>query len=316
VKVLTAAAILTIIATLAPSAQSRGPQLAEPVFRSGASLVALNVTVTDAAKRYVTGLTANDFAIYENGVQQDVRFFESTSVPIDLIILIDTSSSMRPRMDTVHKAALGFLSTLRAGDRGAVVTFNDGVDVLKPLTDDRASLEEAVRQTVARGGTALNNALYVAIKQFGRQAVSTGEIRRQAIAVLSDGADTASVISYDDVLDLARASGVNVYPIALEAPTTAPDPMAGDRSQTHYLLRQLARETGAQAFFPAGITNLASVYDDIARELSSQYSLAYAPTDTRPDGQFRRIAIRMTSRTDLRPRARTGYVINFSSVMH
>src|SRR5262245_39383979 len=126
-----------------------------PVFRSQASLVSLNVSVLDSAARYVTGLQPADFAVYEDGVRQDVRFFESNAVPIDLIVLVDTSASMSNKMDAVHQAALGFLRTLRDGDRGAVVAFSDTVTILQPLTGDRVALDKAVESTHAHGATAL-----------------------------------------------------------------------------------------------------------------------------------------------------------------
>lgn len=306
-------AVLIVFATLAavPGAAQTAPADQAPVFRSGASLVSLNVTVTDKARKFVTGLAAEDFAVFEDGVQQDVRFFESSAVPIDLIILLDTSSSMRHRMELVHDAALGFARTLRAGDRAAVVAFNDRVQVLAPLTGDQPAIDDAIRSTAAGGGTALHNALYVALKQFGRRASdAAGEVRRQALAVLSDGADTASLIGFDDVLEVARTSGVSIYPIALSSEFQLERSASGSPifSQSQYAMRTLAQETGAQAFFPESARELGRVYDAIAAELSSQYSIGYSPRNPRTDGRFRRIVVRVTSRPELRPRARTGYV--------
>ena len=283
-----------------------------PVFRSDTNLVPLNVTVTDQSNHFVKGLTATDFSVYEDGVQQQLQFFEPSEVPLDLILLLDTSSSMSDKMDVVHEAAVGFVKTLRAADRGAVVAFADGVDVVQPLTSDRSVLELAVRRTVARGATSLHNALYVALKQFGRSASHQADIRRQAIAVLSDGEDTSSLVSFDDVLALARKSGVSIYPIALQSKyASARLAASGQRrsySESEYSMRTLAQETGAQAFFPTQVFELKSVYGSIAQELSSQYSLAYAPVNGRSDGRFRRIVVRITGRPELRLRTRTGYM--------
>jgi Ca-activated chloride channel family protein len=281
------------------------------VFRSGASLVALNVTVIDIAKKFVTGLRPDDFAVYDDGVQQQVQFFESNNVPVDLIIMLDTSASMSDKMDVVHEAAAGFLKTLRAGDRGAVVAFSDTVDVLQALTSDRAALEAAIDTTRAHGATALNNALYVAIKQFGRSAQESGEVRRQAIAVLSDGEDTSSLMSFDDVMALAKKSGVNIYTIGLQSKYAAARmSAAGTRryfSESEYSMKTLAQETGAQAFFPLEISELKGVYASIAQELASQYSIGYAPSNPRRDGRFRRIVVQIARRPELRLRARAGY---------
>ena len=278
-------------------------------------MVALNVTVLDPRKQYVAGLTQGDFAVYEDGVQQQVRFFEAQDIPVDLIVLIDTSSSMRDKMDAVHEAAVGFLRTLKTEDRGAVVAFSDGVEVLQTLTPDRQALETAIRSTTAHGSTSLHNALYVALKQFGRPAGGTTELRRQAIAVLSDGEDTSSLITFDDVLELARKSGVTIYTIGLQSkPAAARGSVATSRSfsTADYSMKSLAQETGAQAFFPQHVSELKSVYATIAQELASQYAIAYSPANGRPDGRFRRIVVQVTARPELRLRTRAGYMAEAS----
>jgi len=292
----------------APSPQPPATQDSRQVFRSSASLVALNVTVTEGDK-LVTGLSADDFEIYEDGVRQEVRFFESRSVPMDVILLLDTSASMRDRMSVVHEAARGFMKVLRAGDRGAVVAFNDKVSVVQDLTSDAARIEAAISSTRGAGATALHNALYIALKQFGRTAQLAGDVRRQAIAVLSDGEDTSSLVSFEDVVGLARRMGVNVYTIGLRSKSASlrRATSRGYFSDAEYSLKSLAKETGARAFFPAAVHELKDVYEDIAAELEAQYSIAYAPANTRPDGRFRRIVVRVTADPAYRPRARAGY---------
>ncbi len=299
-------------ARVPPAAASAPEPGAQPqLFRSGTNLVPLNVTVTDTNKQFVKGLTAADFAVFEDGVQQQVQFFEASEVPLDLFILLDTSSSMSDKMDVVHEAAVGFLRTLRAGDRGAVVAFADGVDVLQELTTDRDALDQAVRRTAARGATSLHNALYVSLKQFGRATQPDSDRRRRAIAVLSDGEDTSSLVTFDDVLALARKSGVGIYPIALQSKYAASRLVSmGQRryfSESEYSLRMLAQETGAQAFFPLQIVELKGIYANIAQELSAQYSIAYVPANARADGRFRRVVVRVAARPELKLRTRTGY---------
>jgi Ca-activated chloride channel family protein len=298
--------VLAVLATTA-AAQQPVADNGQSVFRSSASLVALNVTVTDG-KRFVGGLQSTDFEIYEDGIRQAVQFFDSSGIPVDLILLLDTSASMRDKITIVHEAALGFLRTLRQHDRGAIVAFNDGVDVLQTLTSDRDLLAAAVSRAQPRGATALRNALYIAIKQFGRLAQQGGDVRRQAIAVLTDGQDTSSLISFEDVLDLSRKSGVNIYTIALRSDS----PVPGDRtrhqySESDYSMKMLATETGGQAFFPDFVQDLKGVYALIADELSNQYSIGYSPSNSRADGRFRRVVVKMPSHPDLRPRARPGY---------
>jgi Ca-activated chloride channel family protein len=297
----------TPVAPLPPPAAAQQPS-DRTVFRSAASMVALNVTVTDGRK-LVTGLDVDDFQIYEDGVPQQVRFFESTNVPMDVILLLDTSSSMRDRMAVVHDAANGFMKVLRPGDRGAVVAFAGNVRIVQDLTANPDAIESAINSTVANGSTALNNAVYIALKQFGRRAREKGEVRRQAIAVLSDGEDTSSLIAFDDVVALAREMGVNIYTIGLQADSQGREPsVTVPLSQSAYHLKTLARETGARAFFPATVHELKNVYGTISDELESQYSLAYVPTNPRSDGQFRRILVRVPTNPSYHPRTRTGYI--------
>ena len=301
--------VLAIVAVCSASLAAQAPG---PVFRSTANLVALNVTVQDPAARdkFISGLRSADFAVYEDGVRQDVRFFQSDAVPIDLIVLLDTSASMGDKIGLVREAANGFLHTLRPGDRGAVVAFSDTVRVVQPLTSDRALLTHAVGAITAEGRTALNNAVYIALKAFGRPADTQGDIRRQAIVVLSDGDDTASLVSFDDVLAVARRMGVNIYTVGLQSPFAIQQTVSetGHRyfGQGDYALKTLANETGARAFFP-GINELKGVYASIARELSTQYSIGYVPSNPRLDGRFHRVSVEVVTRPELRPRTRLGY---------
>ncbi len=294
-----------------PAQQSQPSQSPAPdtVFRSRANVVSVNVSVLDGTgRRFVTDLSQADFAIYEDGVQQQVSFFESSQVPVDLIVMLDTSSSMSDKITVVHEAANNFLRTLRGGDRGAVVSFADQVQVIEALTGDRAKLERAVNSTVPHGGTALNNALYVALRQFGGAAQGDGPVRRRAVALLTDGEDTSSVVSFDDVLALARKAGVNIYSISLQsAPTPATATSRKFLSPAQFSMKSLAQETGGDAYFPAQVSELQGVYGSIAQELSSQYAIAYTPSNGRADGRFRRISVRVTSHPEMKPKTRAGY---------
>jgi Ca-activated chloride channel family protein len=220
-------------------------------------------------------------------------------------MLLDTSASMSDKMSTLHAAASGLLATLRPGDRGAVVAFADGVDVVQSPTGDVGQLMAAVRSTSARGATALHNALYIALKEFGRSVKQAGEVRRQAIAVFSDGDDTSSLISFEEVLQEANRAGVSIYTILLRSSSATEK--RGRFSQALYSMRTLARETGAQSFFPSAIAELGGVYAKIATELDNQYAIGYTPANSLADGRFRRVLVQVVDRPNLRPRARTGY---------
>ncbi len=234
-------------------------------------------------------------------------------MPVDLIVMLDTSASMRPTMDLVHEAATGFLKTLRDGDRGAVVSFATAVRVLQPLTSDQEALQAAVRSTTADGNTSLNTAVYVTLKAFGLAAAQSGDVRRQAIVVLSDGADTASRLSFDDVVDLARQMGVSIYTVSLRSRFAAVTRPAGSE-EAEYAMKTLARETGAQAFFVAE-DGLNRVYASIAAELASQYSIGYVPVNAAPDGTFHRVRVQVVTRPQLFSRTRLGYIAAAASAL-
>jgi VWFA-related protein len=292
------------------TAAAGGQDQAAPAFKSRANLVALNVTVQDASARYVTGLQAVDFAVYEDGVQREVRFVGCESLPIDLILLLDTSRSMAGKVEGVRAAAQGFLDTLRPGDRGAVVAFNEHLNVVQPLTSDGAALTAALQSARAKGNTALRTALYVSLKEFGLAVKTDGAIRRQAIAVLSDGEDTASMVTFEDVLALARQTGVNVYTVKLRSGDDAWRQAAMDAprflAESDFEMKALARETGALSFFPFP-GELGRVYASIAEELANQYAIGYEPGPAGTGGQFHRVSVRIVSRPDLRTRTRSGY---------
>lgn len=309
VRTIVGLSVLVFAGVIAMEAAAQTPQQQAPTFRTGTSLVALNVIVTDLKQQYATGLRADDFEIYEDGVRQKVEFFAAAEVPLDLILLIDSSSSMTDKVAAVHKAAAGFIETMRDGDRAAVVSFADGVQVLQPLTTERALVLQAISRSGAKGSTALHNALYVALKEFGRPATGGPDVRRQAIAVLSDGEDTSSLISYDDVLDMAKRSGVAIYTIAMKSDLTSGQQAQGRRyfSQSDFAMKQLAAETGAKPFFPDTVADLKDVYDAIAKELASQYSLGYVPRNVRDDGRYRRVIVRVANHPELTPRTRSGY---------
>ena len=281
------------------------------VFRAGVDLVALSVVVTDPKQRFVSGLNATDFAVFEDGVQQDVSFFATQQVPLDLALLLDTSASMQDKMQTMQAAAVGFLNTLRSGDRAIVVDIKDNVRIAHPLGGEFGEAHAAVRGTAARGGTALYNGLYLALKEMVKQRRANGDVRRQAIAVLSDGEDTASLVGFDDVMDLAKQSGIAIYTITLKTEFAVRQGSTSGRryfSESEYAMKALAQETGARSFFPTQIQELAGVYDAIATELANQYAIGYSPKNGRPDGAFRRVVVRVAARPEVRTRTRSGYM--------
>jgi Ca-activated chloride channel homolog len=291
-------------ASLLTTAQQPTPA-GQPSFRSAIDVVSMNVTVTDSTTRYVTDLEEKDFEVFEDGVKQDLVLFNRSNLPVALSLLIDTSSSMEDRMTIAQDAAIGFVRKLRPTDLGEVIGFDSRAEVLQKFTNNPAELEHAIRKTVAGGSTSMNNALYISLKGLKKVPVrQEEEIRRQAIVLLSDGEDTSSLVTFDDVLDLARRSETAVYAIGLMEDAINGQ-SKGFREAT-YALRQLATDTGGRAFFPPDIKSLASVYGQIYDELSSQYTIGYTSKNSRRDGAWRRIVVRVT-RPNLTARTKQGY---------
>src|SRR5207249_1478103 len=268
-----------LVAQEPPAGQQR-----QPSFKAAVELVSLNVTVTDGAAHYVTDLDPAEFSVFEDGVKQEVTFFNKTNLPIALALLLDTSASMESKLTTAQEAAIGFAKKLRPQDLAEVVDFDSRVVVLQNFTNGLPELEQAIRKTSAGGSTSLYNAVYIALKDLKKVvAKNSEEIRRQAIIVLTDGEDTSSLLPFEEVLDLAKRSETAIYSIGLRTPE-GPGTTTKGFKEAEFVLRQFSQETGGRAFFPNQLADLANVYGQIADELSSQYTVGYTSRNPKRDG--------------------------------
>ncbi|MEO5820170.1 MAG: VWA domain-containing protein [Vicinamibacteraceae bacterium] len=285
--------------------QDRLPrQTSQPAFRAGVDLISLNVTVTDSARRFVTTLDQQDFLVLEDGHPQAVTFFMRTGLPVTVAIVVDTSASMAGALATAQESAIGFVRRLRPDDRAAVVDFDSRVRILQSFTSDQPALERAIRSTIADGSTALYNAVYISLNELTKLARSDIDAPgRRAIVLLSDGEDTSSLMNLEEVLDAANRSDTAIYTIGL-GERDAQGRLA--KHDAEFALRRLAQQTGGRSFFPNDLNQLAGIYNEITNELASQYALAYASSNGRRDGQWRRISIRLAQR-DLAARTKPGY---------
>lgn len=284
----------------APTGQREKTQ----VFKSAVDVVSLNVTVVDNQNRYITDITEQEFSVYEDGTRQELTFFNRTSLPVALSLLIDTSASMESRLQIAQEAAIGFARRLRPQDFAQVVDFDSRVDIAQDFTNSLPDLERAIRATSAGGSTSLHNALYISLKELAKvKAKSADEVRRQAIVVLSDGEDTSSLVSYEEVLDVAKRSETAIYSIGLQPKDAAQS--KGFR-EAEFILRQFASETGGRAYFPSRVDDLKDVYGQIHDELSSQYAMGYASKNSRRDGGWRRIIVQV-ARPNATARTKRGY---------
>jgi Ca-activated chloride channel family protein len=291
---------------LAP-APSQGQSQQPPLtFGTGIDVINLTVTVTDAQGRLVPGLDRDAFSVFEDGIRQDLVLFNKDRLPLTVVLLMDASASMDDKIVPARAAAKRFVATLVPEDRARIVAFNNRIDVLQDFTNDKAALNEGIEKILPAGATALHNAFYISIRELQKEKQQGAAARRQAIILLSDGENTASIVTDEQVIDLARKAEIGIYSIRLTSDFEADKGRAAFSQATH-LLSVLARETGGQAFFPAQIQELDSVYDRIAEEMRTQYSMGYVPTNARKDGKYRRIVVRVPSRDNVVLRYKLGY---------
>jgi VWFA-related protein len=286
-----------------PPASQTPPAGQAPAFRAAIEIVALNVTVTDGTGRYITDLEQSEFSVFEDGVKQDLTFFNRRPQPIALSLLLDSSASMEEKIPTLQAAAVNFVKRLKPNDIAQVIDFDSRVEIRQSFTGNQGELEASINQTAAGGSTSLHNAVYIALKELRKvKAVSEEDVRRQALVVFSDGEDTSSLVQFEEVLDLAKRSETAIYAIALRGVDTQ---TKGFR-EAEFVMRTLAQETGGRAFFPVKIEDLSGVYSQIADELASQYNLGYVSKNQRRDGAMRRLVVQL-SRPSVTARTKKGY---------
>jgi Ca-activated chloride channel family protein len=294
---------LAIVACGLVAAAATAGSPATPSFGVDLGIVNLSLAVTDTHEHYVTGLTEKDFVVLEDGVRQEICLFTQDRLPLSMTLLLDGSSSMKPSLKTAQAAAVRFIRTLQPADDAQVAQFTRRYTVLQEPTRDKAALEAAVGRVEALGETSLYESLYVALKDLKRRQPSSDEpTRRQAMIVLSDGEDTSSIVTEDQLMEVARRAEVTIYAIGLFGPR----PSVADRPPPTHFLTTLSRETGGRAYFPKALSDLEGTYDRIADELRTLYGVGYVSANTRRDGAWRRIAVE-TVPENLIVRHRLGY---------
>jgi VWFA-related protein len=290
------------VSVLLAGAAASGPSA--QVFRSGIDTVMLSVSVADAKGRPTASLERSEFQIFEDGILQDISVFARDPQPIALSLLLDSSTSMEDRLNIAQEAAVGFARRLGPHDVAQVIDFNSDTRIRQTFTNEVPALEAAIRRIRAGGSTALYTALYIAMSELTRVGAEfAGEIRRQAIVVLSDGEDTTGLKNYDDVADLAKRSDVTIYAIGLREKTPN-EPRKF--SQADFALRTLSQVTGGRVFFVEDVRQLPAIYTQIADELATQFVIGYNPRNTKRDGAWRQVNVRV-NRPETIARTRAGY---------
>ena len=270
------------------------------VIKVDVDLVNIYFTVCNKHGRLIPNLDRGNFAVYEdNNLQVVTNFSRETDVPLKLVLLIDTSGSVRYKLPFEQDVSVAFLnSVLRPGvDQASVVTFDSSIDLRQDYTDDPLLLASAVKRIRAGGATRLYDALSLLLN--GTLAEGTP---RRAIVLLTDGDDNVSRSSPGEVMEAAQRNNVPIYVVSVNSIDIPSDePNLHDRT-----LELFGTETGGKAFFPKKLKDLSSHLAAISKELRSQYTIAYRSTNDKRDGSYRKIRIEVRN-TQYSVHARSGY---------
>jgi Ca-activated chloride channel family protein len=263
-------------------------------------MVVLHATAQDHKGTLVSGLGKDDFQVYEDGLLQPIKFFSHEDIPVTVGLVIDNSGSMGPKGADVVAAALAFARSSNPQDQMFVVNFNEkvsfGLPDKTPFTDKVSQLEVALSRITADGETALYDAVATALWHLKK-----GNRDKRVLIVISDGGDNASKHKLTEIMALAGQSDAIIYTIGIF------DEQDHDRNP--HVLKQLAKNTGGEAFLPESLKDVAPICERIAHDIRNQYTLAYVPTNRKRDGTYRVIRVKTStaSRGGLLVRARAGY---------
>jgi VWFA-related protein len=284
-----------------------GVPVATQNFRTGVDVVNVGVAVMDRQGTAVDGLALTDFEVFEGGKKQEIRYFargdaeKAEQPPLHVGLLFDTSGSMMEDITMARSAAIKFLNRLLRAEDMTIVDFDTEVRVARYGQDEFPRLVERLRSRKPDGWTALYDAL-------GTYLSGTDDQMGQKVLILyTDGGDTRSAMTFDDLVTSLKASDVTVYTIGfLEHQGSA-------RHEQRLRLQQIADTTGGQAFFPMSLKEIDKVYDRIVAELEGRYVLGYVSSNPKMDGSWRPLEVRLL-KNDLKSvkiRTRKGYFAPF-----
>jgi Ca-activated chloride channel family protein len=276
------------------------PATAQSKISVDVELVTLPVEVTDSTGSFVSGLSAQNFSVYEDGRLQKITLFQHGDSPISVGLIVDHSRSMRSKLQGVVAAITSFAESSNPQDEMFVVDFNENVSLQlpggKPFTSSPKDIERAITVVPATGQTALYDAVIE-----GLEHLQLGHWNRKALIVVSDGGDNASHYKQPQVLSLVEQSQAIIYSIGLLSEM--------GEEENPAVLKRLCNDSGGVAYFPRSVTDVMGISAQIARDLREQYTLGFAPENTRSAHSFRRIEVKVAAagHGKLHARTRRGY---------
>jgi Ca-activated chloride channel family protein len=275
------------------------------VFRSDIRLVVCHTTVMDHSGHLVDHLGKDAFNVFENNVRQEIKVFKHEDVPVSMGLVIDSSGSMRNsnKRAGVQAAAMELIEASNPDDEVFVVHFNDETYIDNPrrkdFLTDPAEMREALGKTEPAGGTAMRDAVQLAINWLKK-----AHKEKKVLVVVTDGMDNASsdINSLENVVRSARQNEVIIYAVGL---LTEEDHK--EAASAKHQLNELADATGGDAFYPKDVTEVGPIAHQVARDLRSQYTIEYSPSNAAMDGTFRKIRVAVKAPGGPTARTRTGY---------
>ena len=309
------------------------PQRVDQSITRTINLVDVLFTVLNHRNKLVPDLERDNFKVFDNNVQQTIRFFtRQTDLPLRIGMLLDTSNSIRDRIKFEQDAAVNFLySVLRRNkDAAFVMTFDDEPQIIQDFTGEADKLRDQIVNTRAGGGTAIYDAVYQACEnQLSHPPRPPGDqpdVVRRVMILISDGDDNLSTHTRGEAIEMAQRYSVVIYAIStstqwVSLSQTDPEKMADrktHKTEGDKILEDLAEETGGRAFYPYHVDDLDQSFQDIGDELRNQYSIAYNPANYAADGKYHKIRIEMPEHKGYQVRARRGYYAraNVNSTPH
>ena len=270
-------------------------------YRVETDLVLVPVTITDPLNRLVTGLDKNNFSVFENKEEQEIRHFSSEDAPISLGVIFDSSGSMGNKMDKSREAVVEFFKTANPQDEFFMITFSDRPEVLEDFTSSIEDVQGKLITVNSKGRTALLDAIYLGLARMHK-----AKHERKALLIISDGGDNHSRYTEGEIKDLVKEADVQIYGIGIfDQIARTPEERSGPA-----LLSEITDLTGGRTFTIDNPNELADVATKIGIELRNQYVIGYRPKKPAHDGKWHKIKVKLVPPKGLPPLhvyAKTGY---------
>jgi Ca-activated chloride channel family protein len=263
-------------------------------------LVLVNASVTDADGRAVLGLDKDHFRIWEDKVQQEIRYFSTDELPASVGVVFDVSSSMADKLSVARNAVDKFLEAGSPEDEYALIEFNNRPKEIEPFTSDIVAFRNRLALVSAQGSTALYDAVYLGIEKL-RKAHNP----RKALLLVTDGEDNHSRYSFEDVKNLAMESDVQLFAIGI-AGFPIPTATKG-RKSGRAVLQELVDLTGGQVFFTTNTALLGDICAKISENLRNEYLIGYSSTNGIRNGKWRNLRLKVDPPSHTSIHARKGY---------